>query len=164
MARQRITHGAVIDFVTPDELVKMVPRPPQRTRMRVEAQVMLNAAGNGQVEVYSIPAGYAFEARRVSLNIGGSTDPSTGNVPLNVAGKFVAYLRSGSLIEYAVPVSPNAVPQVPGAQNWGAEQGPYLRNKEVFEVQAQGLTPNQMLTVILEGILYLAGVPEEATI
>ena len=160
--KQRIIHGAEIDFVTPDEIVKLIPRPKEETRIRVIETIQLDANGSGTDEVYKVPAGYEFRARRVMLNIGGATDPSTGNVPLNVAGKFVAYLRSGNLIEYAVPVSPNAAPQVPGAQNWGSEQGPYLRNGEVFEVQAKGLTANAILTVALEGILTRPAVDSHA--
>lgn len=153
MAKQRIVHGAIIDTLTPDEFVKLQARPEQRTRIREPAQVQLDGSGSGVVAVYKIPAGFQFEVRRVTLDIGGAVDPSTGNVPLNVAGKYVKYRRSGSLIEYGVPVSPNAVPQVPGVQTWGEQQGPYLRNGEVFEVEAKGLTANQLLTVIIEGIL-----------
>lgn len=152
--KQVIKQGQAIDALTPDEFVRLLPRPVETTRIRAKAQVQLNAAGSGQVEIYKVPAGYSFEARRVFINIGGSSDPSTGNVPLNVAGKFVAYLRSGTLIEYAAPTGPNAVPQVPGVQTWGEEQGPYYRNGEVVEVQALGLTANQWLTVDLEGILF----------
>lgn len=151
--KQRITHGVEVNFVTPDEIVHLIPHPEERSRIRAEAQVQLNASGNGVVEVYTVPTGMAFEARRVTLFLGGATDPSTGNVPLNVAGKAVVYQRSGSPIEFAVPMSPNAVPQVPGVQTWGMEQGPYIRNAETFEVAVIGLTANAILSVILEGIL-----------
>lgn len=153
MAKQRMVYGAEIETVTPDEILKLIPRPVETTRVRVTETVQLDATGSGQDEVYKVPMGYEFRARRVSLDISGATDPSTGNVPLNVAGKFVAYLRSGTRIEYAVPSSPNAVPQVPGVQTWGSEQGPYLRNAEVFEVLVKGLTASAVLTVVLEGDL-----------
>lgn len=153
MAKQRIVHGATMNFVTPDEIVRMIPRSPQRTRIRAAATLQLNAAGSGVVDVYDVPSGAEFEARRVTLNLESATDPSTGNVALNAAGKYVKYLRSGTLIEYAVPQSPNAIPQVPGAQTWSREQGPYLRNGEVFQVQALGLTANVILTILVEGIL-----------
>lgn len=157
--RQRIVHGTEIDTATPGEVSQIVAalHEPERTRVRAPQAVLLDANGNGQDEVYKVPMGYEFFVRRVFLNLSTASDPSTGNVPLNVAGKFVAYLRSGNLIEYAVPISPNAVPQVPGAQNWGDQQGPYLRNAEVFEVQARGLTPNASLMVTVEGILRKPG-------
>jgi hypothetical protein len=151
--KQRIMHGATLDFVTPDEMARAIPRPAQVTRIRASAQVVLNASGNGQDEVYKVPTGYEFAARRVSMNLSGITDPSTGQVALS-AGKNVAYLRSGTLIEFAQPQYGAAV-QVPGVQTWGAEQGPYLRNAEVFEVLATGLTASAILTVVLEGLLRL---------
>lgn len=153
MARQRVVHGAFIDTVTPDEMYRMIPRPPRKTRMRVGATLALDATGSGRADVYKVPIGGEFEARRVMLNLESAADPSTGNVALNVAGKFVKYLRSGTLIEYAVPFGPNAVSQIPGVQTWGAEQGPYLRNGEVFQIQALGLTASVVLSIFVEGIL-----------
>lgn len=150
---QRIVHGATIDALTPDELVSLIPRPAQYTRIRATETVQLDATGSGDDEVYKVPIGYQFAARRISLNIGGATDPSTGNVALNVAGKFVAYVRSGQFIEYGQPQYGAAV-QIPGVQTWGDQQGPYLENGEVFGVIAKGLTASVNLLVILEGILY----------
>jgi len=156
MAQQRIMHGATVDFVTPDELMKLIPRPPEVSRIRATAQVQLNAAGNGQDEVYKVPTGYEFAARRVTAYITVS-DPTTGAVALTGAGKGLAYLRSGAFIEWAQPQYGGTV-QVPGVQTWGREQGPYLRNAEVFEVMALGLTASTILTVILEGLLHRPGV------
>lgn len=153
MAKQRMVHGAIIDFATPDEVYSMIPRPTRRTRIRAGETLVLDATGSGIIAVYKVPSGGEFEARRVMLNLESAADPSTGNVPLNVAGKFVKYLRSGTLIEYASPSGPNAIPQVPGVQTWSREQGPYLRNGEVFQVQALGLTASVILTIMLEGIL-----------
>lgn len=154
MARVKIVHGAVVDIPTPDEIVRRIPRPPRKTRMRVPESILLNAAGSGVVDIYKVPTGAEFEARRVVFTLTGSApnDPNTGNVALNVAGKWIAYLRGGSLIEYAAPLYGNAV-QVPGSQSWGDEQGPYLRNGEIFSIQANGLTANTVLNIYLEGIL-----------
>jgi len=154
MAQQRMMHGAVLDFVTPDEIAALIPRPEQVSRVRATAQVQLNAAGNGTDEVYKVPSGYEFGARRVSMYLvgGGGADPTTGAVALTGAGKGVAYLRSGQFIEWGQPQYGSTV-QVPGVQTWGSEQGPYLRNAEVFEVLALGLTASGILTVILEGLL-----------
>lgn len=280
--KQTVQLGKPLDFLTQDELVKLLPRPQEVTRIRATATVALDATGSGVDEVYKCPMGHEFAARRVTLDISGSPDPSTGNVPLggstttqtdvdnsasgaataltatlpgaagattyitgfevtgtgataasviaitvtgvsggtktyelaipagattpvtplmvefsrpipasglntaiavnvpsfgagntnaavtahgfqqvvsSAVGKFVAYLRSGTRIEYAVPQSPNATPQVPGVQTWSREQGPYLRNAEVFEVQAKGLTANGFLSVILEGLLTRPAAP-----
>ena len=40
---QRIIHGKEINFVTPDEIVKLIPRPEQKTRIR-GLPVVLGAA------------------------------------------------------------------------------------------------------------------------
>ena len=154
MAQVKIVHGAVVNIPTADEIVKLLPRPLRKTRMRMPASLALNAAGAGAVDVYKVPVGAEFEARRVVFTLTGSApnDPNTGNVALNVAGKWIAYLRGGNLIEYAAPLYGAAV-QVPGSQSWGDEQGPYLRNGEVFSIQAAGLTANVVLNIYLEGIL-----------
>lgn len=162
MALVTIKHGATIDALTPDEARVMLAkalttRQDTRERLRAPANIQLDAAGNGQDEVYSVPLGFELEVRRVTVDLNTAADPSTGNVPLNVAAKTVEYLRSGTRIEYAVPTSPNAIPQVPGVQTWGDQQGPYLRNGETFEVRARGLTANAILIVTLEGIITKAG-------
>jgi hypothetical protein len=147
-----MVHGAVLDFVTPGEAAQIIPRPAQITRIRASQTIQLGATGGGQDEVYKVPAGYEFAVRRITINLMTATDPNTGNVTLSTAGKYVAYLRSGQFMEYGQP-GYGAALQVPGVQSWGEQQGPYLRNGEVFEVMAVGLTANTQLLVMLEGLL-----------
>ena len=155
----RIKPGAELDIATPAEVEAIVnraspvPSREQVTRIRAAETIQLDGNGQGTVGVYKVPLGYEFSARRVWLNLSTASDPSTGNVPLNVAGKFVAYQRSGSMIEYGAPNGPVGVSQVPGVQTWGDQQGPYLSNGEVFEVHAVGLTANAIFEVIVEGVL-----------
>jgi hypothetical protein len=153
--KQRIVHGAMMDFATPDDIVRLIPRPPQLTRVRAPGSVQLSATGAGDDEIYKVPMGYSFAVRRVVLTLTGNvpSDPNTGNVALNAAGKFVAYMRSGQLIEYGQPQYGAAI-QVPGVQTWGEQQGPYLQNGEVFGVVAAGLTANASLNVYVEGLLF----------
>lgn len=157
MATVEIKHGNTFDALTPKEaetMLRAIHTRDRPVRVRATQIVILDAAGNAQDEVYSVPVGFEFEARRVMLDLDTATDPSTGNVPLNVAGRSVEYLRSGTRIEYAIPDSPNGPPaQVPGIQTWGSEQGPYLRNGETFEIRARGLTAGSRLSVTVEGIL-----------
>lgn len=155
--KQEVKHGATIDTLTPAEAAKMLDAIRERdgvSRVRATATIKLDAGGNGQDEVFQVPMGFEFALRRVTVDLDTAADPSTGNVALNVAGKTVQYLRSGTRIEYGAPQSPNAIPQVPGVQTWGDQQGPYFRNGEVFEVRATGLTAAAILTVIAEGIQY----------
>lgn len=156
--RQVLKPGQPIDFLTPDELYDALPQSRQDTRIREPAGIPLDGTGSGVGDVYVVPAGYEFEARRVVMVLTGNipSDPNTGNVVLNAAGKWVAYMRSGSLIEYAQPAYGSSL-QVPGSQTWSREQGPYLRNQEVFQVQCAGLTANGRLNVYLEGILVRPG-------
>lgn len=149
--RQRIIHGTEIDFVTPDEIATMIPRPEQFTSVRAPQNARLNAGGNGTVEVYKVPMGMEFELHRVSVNLNSAADPGTGEVVLG-AGKFIVYMRSDEFIEYGQPEFGSVV-QVPGIQTWGARQGAKLRNGEVFQVRASGLTANAILSVVIEGIL-----------
>lgn len=159
--RTVLKHGAVIDALTLDELQEFLgslrSREETIARVRAPTIITLDGTGSGQAEVYTVDAGWELAVRRVTLDLDTASDPSTGNVPLNVAGKKVEYLRSGSRIEYAVPVSPNNIPQVPGIQTWGSQQGPYLLNSETFEVRATGLTANSRLYVFMEGIITRIG-------
>lgn len=156
--RQVLRPGYPVDFLTPDEFVRLQARERQQSRVRSASTLQLDANGNGVNIAFEVEAGYEFEARRIVLTLTGNipSDPNTGAVALNAAGKFVAYLRSGSLIEYGQPQY-GATIQVPGIQTWSREQGPYLRNQEVFQVQANGLTANGVLNVYLEGILVRPG-------
>jgi len=152
--KQLIAPGRTLDVLTAGEAAELLERQFRETvheRLRAPANILLDAAGNGQDEVYTVPVGWELEVRRVTVDISTAGDPSTGNVALNVAGRAVEYLRSGTRIEYAVPLyGPNV--QVPGVQSWGL-QGPYLRNGETFEVRARGLTANAILLVSIEGVL-----------
>lgn len=152
--KQRIVHGATVDMLTADELFKMIRRPREVTRIRAPQGLQTDAAGAGVANVYKVPIGYELEVRRVVLTLTGNApaDPNSGNVLLNAVGKFVAYLRSGQLIEYGQPQYGAAI-QVPGVQTWGDQQGPYIRNGEVFGVQVAGLTPATVFNVYMEGLL-----------
>jgi hypothetical protein len=153
--RQTVTPGGTIEALTPDEAAELLQanyRQDVEERVRAAGTIALDVNGNGTEEVYNPPVGFEFEARRISLDLSTSTDPATGNVTLNAAGKTVEYLRSGTRIEWGQPAYGAAV-QVPGVQTWGDEQGPYVRNGEVFEVRARGLTANATLDVTVEGIL-----------
>jgi hypothetical protein len=157
--RQKIAHGAMLDTVTPAEMRAVMAdfRPPGISRIRVTETVQLDANGSGTDDVYVVPPGYEMIVRRVMMNLDTAADPSTGNVLLNVSGKYVAYLRSGTLISYSVPKSVGNIPQVPGVETWSAEEGPYLRNGEAFEVRVQGLTANAKLLVFVQGVLFRPG-------
>lgn len=156
MARTAIKHGAVIDAASPAEIESLLrsrTRSRNAKRVRATTTVKLDTTGNGDDDVYNVPVGFQFEARRVVLDLDTAADPNSGNVLLNIAGRAVEYLRSGSRIEYGAPFGSNGQIQVPGIQTWGSEQGPYLRNGETFTVRVKGLTPNSILTVNVEGIL-----------
>lgn len=153
--KQRIVHGAFVDMVTPDELYRAIPRPESTTRVRSPGSINLNGVGSGIADVYKVPIGFEYELRRVVLSPTGTNDadPSTTHVVF-AAGIYVAYLRSGQLIEYA-QTQYGAAFQVPGTQSWGEEQGPYLRNGEVLQIKAVGLAAfaNSVLSCYAEGIL-----------
>jgi hypothetical protein len=150
--KQKLVPGQEMDFLTLNELKGLLV-PTYRHRVRATGMVVLDATGSGIIELYTVPLGMEFRARRVMVNLNTATDPSTGNVPLNVGGKYVAYQRSGTLISYGIPLSPNAIPQVPGVETWGEEQGPYTQNGEVFEVAAKGLTAAATFEAVVEGVL-----------
>jgi hypothetical protein len=153
--RQLVQPGGYIEALTATEAAELLRssyREAVEERVRAPATIALDANGNGQDEVYSPPLGFEFEARRISIELSTATDPATGNVALNAAGKTVEYLRSGTRIEWGQPAYGAAV-QVPGVQSWGDEQGPYIRNGEVFEVRVRGLTASATLDVTVEGIL-----------
>lgn len=150
---QRIIHGKEINFVTPDEIVKLIPRPEQKTRIRADQATALGVSPS-VVDVYHCPAGYSFEARRVFIrlsNDGLTTGAATFTAITDAA--YLLYLRSGEIICAARPVAPNGTFSIPGDESWGEEQGPKVANGEVFQVAAYGLTQGVSLIVHLEGIL-----------
>lgn len=156
--RQILKPGHPVDFLTPAEAEAMLPPlPHQVTRIRAPQTIQLDASGNGIDNVYEVPIGYEFALRRIVLTLTGNapSDPTVGAVAM-AAGHWVAYLRSGSLIEYAMPQW-TTLYQVPGVQTWGDQQGPYLRNGEVLQVQAAGLTTSGVLNAYAEGLLVRPG-------
>src|SRR6266487_1083931 len=96
--RQLVAPGKMIDALTPAEAAELLEARFAETvheRVRAGANIKLDAAGAGQDEVYIVPLGFEFEARRVVLDYSGSTDPNTGATQLNGIGVAVDYLRSG---------------------------------------------------------------------
>lgn len=156
--RMKIEHGAMLDIATPDEIARIVAASTRAMLDESKVQVVrtaqvvqLDATGGGQVEVYKVPMGMEFGLRRVSLGITTVTDPSTGAISINAAGKYIEYLRAGTRIDYGQPQYGTAY-QIPGAETWGEQQGPFLKNGEVFEVKATGLTALATLIVGIVGL------------
>lgn len=155
--RMKMEHGAMLDIATPDEVARIVAASTRAMLdeskvqiVRTAQVVQLDGNGNGQVEVYKVPMGMEFGLRRVSLGITTVVDPNTG-IPINTVGKYIEYLRAGTRIDYGQP-SYGAAYQIPGAETWGEQQGPFLKNGEVFEVKATGLTAAATLIVGIVGI------------
>lgn len=128
-------------------------------RIRAAAIAPTDPVGLGLVTVYKVPFGYEFEARRVMMTNGDLASPTTGFVAdLTIPGFWVMYRASGQFVEWGAPKW-GSLSQVPGAQTWSKQQGPYLRSGEVFEV-AVDLFPSGQAFVMLEGVLYA---PRKAT-
>lgn len=166
MSLTTLKHGAILNTVSRDEMEKLLreytTRQETRERVRAGAAIILDATGAGQDEVYTVPTGWELEVRRVVIDLSSVTELTlqSASVNLTTAGLAVQYLRSGTRIEWANPTSPIATTgRVPGVQTWGNQQGPYLRNGEVFAVRAllgaaqAGLT----LGVLMEGIITKGG-------
>lgn len=114
------------------------------TPLIVEFPVPLQASGPNVSITVNVPA---FGAGNTNAAVTAHGFWTTGSG----ANRSVRYLRSGTPIAWAQPEYGPAV-QVPGSETWGDEQGPYVRNGEVFEVKAAGLTANAILDVTVEGI------------
>jgi hypothetical protein len=159
VSKQRIIAGGTIELLTPDELIHFLQRPELTSRVREPASVQLNANGVGVCAVYKVPMGHQFDVRRVTiLPGGGEGDPFTQGVAfVTAANTYAIYRRSGTVIEYAQTTAPKAGASsmgMPGAQTWGATQGPYLANGEVFEIEFNVSTaPNAIVTCTVEGVL-----------
>jgi hypothetical protein len=168
--RQRVTAGGHIETATPAEVSEIVGASNKGMiavdRIRAAATVTLNSAGVGQDEIYKVPAGMKFAARRVSIksSVDGG-DPFNAQYLGALANEYITYLRSGQFISFAMPTHLTLKIALPGVETWGDQQGPNLVNGEVFEVYANlagfGATfQNAVLDVNLEGLLYeVPGVP-----
>src|SRR3954466_8957363 len=126
---QKIIPGAQLDVVSRGELEELLRqyqvRQETRSRVRAPENVVLDAAGIGQVDVFTVPIGYELEVRRVQvdLNTASESNFAAGSINLTAAGVSLQYLRSGTRIEWALPVSPLGNFRVPGLETWGSEQG-----------------------------------------
>lgn len=156
MARTLLKHGAHLEAATPGEVQRIVgdllsARQSFETRVRAAQTVKCDSTGAGRDDVYTVPVGFEFEVRRVFLQ---SDQRTVSNQPLalNTVGLIVEYLRSGRRIEYANTTQFGGY-QIPGTQTWSREQGPYLINGEVFQVNVVGLSNGEVLNVDIEGIL-----------
>jgi hypothetical protein len=158
-----LKHGAKLETVTRAEVEQLLrqytTRQETRERVRAAQAISVDATGNAILDVYDCPIGYEFELRRVFFNNGTADPGAAGAIALAGAGRFAAYLRSGQIIEYALPNNFNnpAVASIPGVQTWGSEQGPYLSNGELLSVQFAALPANTRVTVQIEGILTKGG-------
>ena len=153
---QTIRHGAKINAATPDEVAAEVQKVridrEQRTHIRAGAQVQLDATGSGVVEVYKVPLGDHFSARRIFLTLNTiAANPNTNGTQWGT-GRWAEYRRSGTLLSYA-NTTWNNLYGLPGSETWGDQQGPELENGEVFEIAMFGVTASALLIVMLEGIL-----------
>lgn len=155
--------GAKLDIITRAEFEQLLRQYSARQeswrRIRAAESAALDATGAAAIDVYKVPAGDEFEARRVVIDMGDATDAARNSINLGGAGVSVQYLRSGVRIEWALPVSQEGGFKVPGVETWGSQQGPVLKNGEIFQVKAllgagkAGVT----MTVLVEGILTQAG-------
>lgn len=163
--QQRIVHGAFVDMLTPDELYKAIKRPERKTRIRVPYAIELDAAGstgNAPFPLYKVPIGASFEARRINFELGNVNGLNivTASISLATVGPptaWIEYLRSGQHIEWAYPISPlgSNLGRVPGIQTWGDEQGPFISNGDVFQINCAltAASAGTSLSGVLEGIL-----------
>lgn len=150
----KIRHGAEIEVATPGEIAALLANQTMHNRKRVRAMMTqaLDAAGHALFDVYKVPSGMEFEARRIVLDLNSAADPSAGNINLQNPGVFVRYLRSGARIGYANPSTPHGSAAIPGTESWGEQQGPVLRTQEVFQIEAQAAgAAGSVLSVLLEG-------------
>jgi hypothetical protein len=152
--KQSIQPGGTLDALTLTEARQLIEaqfRKEVEQPLRAAESLVLSASGGGTVEVYEVPIGFELEVRRIAIDLASATDPGTGQQALG-AGHTVEYLRSGTRIEWGQPAF-NSVAQVPGVQTWGKQQGPYLRNGEVFEVRFVGIGTGAAVVVQIQAIL-----------
>lgn len=129
------------------------------TFIRAPASGVLGAFSRLYLPVYLVPVGYFFSARRITFDMqdiaADGSDLSLQTAPLNDPTSSVQYLRSGTRIEWGLPLSPifPGVPAIPGSQCWDEEEGPQLTGGELFEVQMRLSTGGFKMAVVLEGLL-----------
>jgi hypothetical protein len=158
-----LKHGVMLNTVSKEEMESLLreytTRQQTRERVRASADILLDGNGAGTVDVYKVPLGYELEVRRVAVDLTDVT-PATfvaQSINLATAGVALQYLRSGTRIEWALPQSSLGGFRVPGIETWGSQQGPYLQNGEIFQVEALLGRTGGTLIVNMEGILTKAG-------
>lgn len=158
MASYKITHGATIEVPSVLEIAGVfaaIPKGEQLTQVRVTESGIVKADGIVTVDVYQCPLGYEFFARRIFIDESIANGTPNGGTMIG-ANSWVTYMRSGTRIGYALLA--NSVDGFeeygcPGVETWGDQQGPMIRNGEVFQVKFTGFPVADGVTVALQGIL-----------
>jgi hypothetical protein len=153
MARATIKQGETIDFVSPDELRAILGEAasqqnqlsPQTSRP-IEG-IVLDANGNGTVELYKVPAGMEFALHRIVIDL----DSATPATPYTNANGYAEILRGGTMQDF-VSFAP-AAGGLPAVNSWGGGAALRYRNDEVVEIAIVGGPANGTVLVRAQGVL-----------
>lgn len=148
--RQKLAPGAELDLLTEDELRSALSelRNIGPVTVRPEESIHLDSAGNGTVDVYTVPAGMEFTLHRLRIDIDGADPGHT----VNAANGWADILRDAvaeDFIQFAA--SAGGLPQV---KTWSGAAGIVFRNGETVQVKITAApTVSVNVTVKLQGTL-----------
>jgi hypothetical protein len=153
MARATIKQGETIDFVSPDELRAILGEAAsQQNRLSPQTSrpiegIVLDANGNGTVELYKVPAGMEFALHRIIIDADGITPAA----PFTNPAGFAEILRGGAMFGF-VSFAP-AAGGLPAVNTWGSDNAIRYRNDEVVEVSIVGGPANGTIIIRAQGTL-----------
>ena len=154
MAQHELRAGGVIETVNPDELRDILSavlgeRFPAHRGPQVErpfGALTVNAAGDGTLSLFEVPAGMEFELR--SLYISGD-----GYSPATHMSTGYAYLRRGVGGAVLDDIDFTATgTRIPVRVRYTSD-GPFFHEREIVAVEAVAVVASMTLTVQAQGVL-----------
>ncbi len=151
--RATIKPGEELDFATPaevrdilDESLAPWARGPQTIRA-VDA-VTLDGSGNGQVDVYGVPAGHRFTLHRLLIDLDAGSSGYNPGHPYTSSTGYADILRAGVREGFAVFSG-----GLPCLFTDGSRQALEYSNGEVVSVLIVGGPPDGTIIVRLQGTI-----------
>lgn len=141
------------EVLTPDEAVGLVREMLDGLRgegprsVRPDESAILDADGNGTIEVYKVPMGYEFALHRLVLDFDGSTVA----VPYTNAAGYALIQRSGEMMDFVSFAA--AAGGIPAVYTQSGAAAARFRNGEQVEVVIVGGPVNRSVRAKVQGTL-----------
>lgn len=152
--KAKLTAGAEIDFLTEDEMRRVLKdmeadrREIEPTDVRATESGATNAAGGLVIDVYKVPSGRRFRLTRVIVLADGYTPVA----PYQNAAAYLNIRRGagGQIVDF-LPLTAASGGGIPAKGEYGDAQAPQFVNVEEVTIELVGGPASTGLTVFVQG-------------